>query len=90
MQPPSFPLTFTSLRSRRNPTSSTGQNAVKEPFTLGYAHSYLLDALAADAGAELVQDALARVDAGDRREIPRGASGAADARSPCAGGGRLS
>jgi sulfide:quinone oxidoreductase len=41
-------------------------NAVKEPFTLGYAHSYPLDALAADAGAELVQDALARVDAEHR------------------------
>lgn len=38
-------------------------NAVKEPFTLGYAHTYPLDALVEDAGAELVQDALARVDA---------------------------
>jgi sulfide:quinone oxidoreductase len=37
-------------------------NAVKEPFTLGYAHRYPLAALAADAGADLVQDALARVD----------------------------
>jgi sulfide:quinone oxidoreductase len=43
-------------------------NAVKEPFTLGYAHSYPLDALVADAGAELVQDALARVDA-ERRLV---------------------
>jgi sulfide:quinone oxidoreductase len=37
-------------------------NAVKEPFTRGYAHRYPLGALAADAGAELVHDALDRVD----------------------------
>jgi sulfide:quinone oxidoreductase len=41
-------------------------NAVKEPFTLGYAHRYPLGALAAEAGAALVQDALVRVD-GERR-----------------------
>jgi sulfide:quinone oxidoreductase len=49
-------------------------NAVKEPFTLGYAHSYPLDALAADAGAELVQDALAQVDA--ERRLVHTAAGA--------------
>jgi len=41
-------------------------NAVKEPFTRGYAHRYPLAALAAEAGAELVHDALDRVDV-DRR-----------------------
>jgi len=41
-------------------------NAVKEPFTRGYAHRYPLAALAADAGAQLVHDTLKRVDA-DRR-----------------------
>jgi sulfide:quinone oxidoreductase len=41
-------------------------NAVKEPFTRGYAHRYPLATLAAEAGAELVHDALDRVDV-DRR-----------------------
>jgi sulfide:quinone oxidoreductase len=41
-------------------------DAVKEPFTRGYAHRYPLAALAAEAGAELVHDALDRVDV-DRR-----------------------
>jgi sulfide:quinone oxidoreductase len=41
-------------------------NAVKEPFTRGYAQRYPLATLAAEAGAELVHDALDRVDV-DRR-----------------------
>jgi len=41
-------------------------NAVKEPFTLGYAQRYPLAALVKDAGAELVHDAISRVDV-DRR-----------------------
>jgi sulfide:quinone oxidoreductase len=41
-------------------------NAVKEPFTRGTARHYPLAALVADAGAELVHDALHRVDV-DRR-----------------------
>jgi sulfide:quinone oxidoreductase len=41
-------------------------NAVKEPFTLGSAQHYPLAALVKDTGAELVHDAITRVDV-DRR-----------------------
>jgi sulfide:quinone oxidoreductase len=41
-------------------------DAVKEPFTRGFAQRYPLAALAADAGAELVHGALSRVDVNRR------------------------
>jgi 2-polyprenyl-6-methoxyphenol hydroxylase-like FAD-dependent oxidoreductase len=41
-------------------------DAVKEPFTRGYAHRYPLAGLVAGAGAQLVADALDRVDVGRR------------------------
>jgi sulfide:quinone oxidoreductase len=48
-------------------------NAVKEPFTMGFARHYDLAPLARAAGAEFVSGSLERVDAGNRRAYTTGA-----------------